>query len=291
MQLGLQIPRFNVPGGTTEFGATLQRAARAADESGYHSVWVMDHLFQIASVGRIEEPMLEAYSALNYLAGFTRNVRLGAMVSAVTYRPAGLLVKIVTSLDVLSGGRAILGIGAGWFEGEARGLDLPFPPLKERFERLDETLQIAHRMWSGDTRPFAGKHYRLDNPLNSPPAISKPHPPIMIGGGGETKTLRLVARYADASNLFGRLPRADLQRKLDLIRQYCLEENRPYESIEKTVLVAFDAGQPVSKLLDELGPLAELGFGTAILSLRDLSQADKIPAAAEAVRTHLPTPA
>jgi F420-dependent oxidoreductase-like protein len=186
----------------------------------------MDHLFQIASVGKPDDPMLEGYAALNFIACVTRSIRLGTMVTAVTYRHPGVLIKQVTTLDVLSGGRAILGIGAGWNEQEARGLGLPFPPLRERFERLDETLQIAHHMWRGDTSPFKGTHYQLEQPLNSPAALSRPHPPILIGGGGERKTLRLVARYADASNLFGRMPRPDLQRKLDLIQQYCAEYGR-----------------------------------------------------------------
>jgi alkanesulfonate monooxygenase SsuD/methylene tetrahydromethanopterin reductase-like flavin-dependent oxidoreductase (luciferase family) len=209
------------------------------------------------------------------------------MVTAVTYRPPGLLVKQLTTLDVLSGGRAILGIGAGWNEQEARGLGLPLPPLKERFERLDETLQIAHHMWRGDTSPFKGKHYQLEQPLNSPPALSRPHPPILIGGGGEQKTLRLVARYADASNLFGRMPRPDLKRKLDLIQQYCAESGRSYDSIEKTALVVLDSEQPMSALVDELGSLDELGFDTAILSMRDITAVDSVSRAAEAVQSQL----
>ncbi|HEV7665528.1 MAG TPA: LLM class F420-dependent oxidoreductase [Chloroflexota bacterium] len=287
MQLGLQLPRFNWPEGPQAFAAGLARVARAADDAGYRSLWVMDHLFQIPSVGKPEEPMLESYSTLGFLAGITHRVRLGTMVTAVTYRSPGLLVKDVTTLDVLSGGRAILGIGAGWYEQEARGLDLPFPPLKERFERLEETLQIAQQMWRGDTTPFVGKHYRLEQPLNSPQVISTPHPPILIGGTGEKKTLPLVARYADACNMFSRMPKADMQRKLDLLRGYCQQEGRSYDSIEKTALVAFDPAEPTSQLVDEIGRLSELGFQTAILSLRDITRADAVQAVAESLQAQL----
>ena len=289
MQLGLQLPRFNWPDGPVAFGPGLARVAQAADQAGYRSLWVMDHLFQIRSVGNAEEPMLEAYAALSFMAGLTQRIRLGTMVTAVTYRQPGVLIKQVTTLDVLSGGRAILGIGAGWNEQEARGLGLPFPPLKERFERLEETLQIAHQMWRGDASAYNGAHYHLERPLNSPPALSRPHPPIMIGGGGEQKTLRLVARYADASNLFGRTPRPDVERKLGLLQQYCAEAGRSYDSIEKTALVTFDPRQPLSVLIDELGPLQELGFGTAILSLRDITDPDGVSRAAEAVLGQLKT--
>jgi F420-dependent oxidoreductase-like protein len=287
MQLGLQLPRFNWPDASAAFGPGLVRVAQAADEAGYRSLWVMDHLFQIASVGKPDEPMLEGYATLNFLAGVTRHVRLGTMVTAVTYRVPGLLIKAVTTLDVLSGGRAILGIGAGWNEQEARGLGLPFPPLKERFERLEETLQIAHHMWRRDISPFHGRHYHLEQPLNSPRALSQPHPPILIGGGGEQKTLRLVARYADASNLFGRTPRPALERKLELIRQYCAEYGRSYDQIEKTALLELDPRQPTSALVDELGPLQELGFQTAILSLRDIAAVDSVSRAADAVHAQL----
>src|SRR6185437_3600761 len=173
-------------------------------DAGFASIWVMDHFFQIAMMGAPEEPMLESYSTLSYLAGATKRVKLGTMVTGVVYRHPGILVKTVTTLDVLSGGRAYLGIGAAWNEQEARGLGVPFPALKERFERLEETLQIAHQMWSGDRSPYNGRYYQLTDPLNSPQPLTKPHPPIMIGGGGEQKTLRLVAQYGDACNLFAR---------------------------------------------------------------------------------------
>jgi F420-dependent oxidoreductase-like protein len=179
--------------------------------------------------------MLEGYSALAFAAGITKRIKLGTMVTGVTYRHPGLLVKQVTSLDVLSGGRAYFGIGAGWFEREHLGLGVPFPALSERFTRLEETLQIAQQMWSGNTAPFVGKHYQLAEPINQPPALSRPHPPILIGGSGEKKTLRLVARYADACNLFG-ADLGELERKLEILRRHCDEVGRDYDAIEKTTL-------------------------------------------------------
>ncbi|HZC19490.1 MAG TPA: LLM class F420-dependent oxidoreductase, partial [Rubrobacteraceae bacterium] len=202
MRIGLQVPRFTWPGGPGDLGPRLAEIGRTADEAGFASIWVMDHFFQIQYVGATEEPMLEGYSALSYLAGVTAWAKLGTLVTGVIYRHPGILVKTVTTLDVLSGGRAYFGIGAGWFEREAKGLGVPFPPVSERFERLEETLRIARQMWSGEVAPYDGKHYHLAEALNSPQALTKPHPPIMVGGMGERKTLRLVAQYADACNLF-----------------------------------------------------------------------------------------
>src|SRR5689334_22497769 len=183
MRIGLQLPRFHWSGGAPQIGQKLSAIVRAADDAGFASIWLMDHLFQIRSIGKVEEEMLEAYATLGFMAARTRSARLGTLVTGVHYRHPGVLVKQVTTLDVLSQGRAWLGIGAGWYERESSGLGVPFPPLKDRFERLEETLQIAHAMWRGDTQPFYGKHFRLAEPINSPPAISQPHPPILIGGG------------------------------------------------------------------------------------------------------------
>jgi F420-dependent oxidoreductase-like protein len=271
VKIGLQIPRFHWPGGPPLIAETLSAIARTADDAGFASIWVMDHFFQISSIGKVEEEMLEAYTTLGFLAGCTRNARLGTMVTGVHYRHPGVLIKQVTTLDVLSGGRAWLGIGAGWNERESKGLGVPFPPLKERFERLQETLEIAHAMWRGDTQPIYGKHFRLAEPINSPPPISSPHPPIMVGGGGERKTLRLVARYADACNLFTRYGKRDLERKLGKLRQYCDEAGRSFDAIDRTSLGQWD---PVRKspqeIVDELGELHELGFTTAIASVRNV---------------------
>jgi F420-dependent oxidoreductase-like protein len=236
MRIGLQVPSFTWPDGPTGIGSKLAEIGKTADEAGFASLWVMDHFFQIQYVGPVEEPMLEGYSALSYLAGITERVKLGTLVTGVIYRYPGILLKTVTTLDVLSGGRAYLGIGAGWFEREARGLGVPFPTTKERFERLEETLQIAAQMWSGKVAPYRGVHYHLEEALNSPPALTHPHPPIMIGGMGEKKTLRLVAKYADACNLFAFAGADVIRHKLDVLRRHCEDVGRPYEDIERTAL-------------------------------------------------------
>ncbi|MBV9359227.1 MAG: LLM class F420-dependent oxidoreductase [Chloroflexi bacterium] len=266
MKIGLQIPRFTWPDAPASIGPSLARIVRQAEDAGYDSIWVMDHLFQIRSIGRYTEPMLEAYTTLGFLAGVTSRVRLGAMVSAVTLRHPGILVKQVSALDVLSGGRASLGIGAAWNAQEHIGLGIPFPPVAERFERLEETLQIAHQMWRGDTRPFHGRHYQLEEPVNVPPPLQAPHPPILVGGGGERKTLRLVATYADAWNVFGFLPHAQLVHKLGVLREHCARVERDPAAIEKTALLSLDPEQGVDRILRRLDRLRQLGFDTIITS-------------------------
>jgi F420-dependent oxidoreductase-like protein len=264
VKIGLQIPDFTWPGGPPRLGADLATVVRAADDAGFEMVAVMDHFFQIRGVGPPEHEMLEAYTTLGYLAAHTSRAKLATLVTGAIYRYPGLLAKIVTTLDVLSGGRAWLGIGAGWNEEESRGLGFPFPPVAERFERLEETIQICRQMWSGDETPYRGKYYQLERPLNSPQALSKPHPPIMIGGGGEKKTLRLVARYAQACNLF---PGPDLAHKLDVLREHCEREGRDYDEIEKTCYFLFDVGEKGEKagaVVDQLGGLAAMGFDMAI---------------------------
>lgn len=236
MHLGLQVPNFTWPNGQSRLGQTFGQIAERADKAGLYSMWVMDHFFQIPNVGPAENEMLEGWSALAFAAGRTNRIRLGTMVTGVTYRYPGILVKTATTLDVLSEGRAYFGIGAAWNEQEHKGLGVPFPPVAERFERLEETLQIALQMWAGDEKPYNGKRYHLDRPLNSPQSVQRPHPPILIGGGGERKTLRLVAQYADACNLFARMGNDVLQHKLDVLREHCQALGRPYEQIEKTTL-------------------------------------------------------
>jgi len=271
MRIGLELVTFTNPHDTAGIGPLLAGIAQTVDEYGFASLWVMDHLFQISpGLGAVDSPMLESYSALNYLAGLTKRVRLGTSVTAVTYRHPGQLIKAVTALDVLSGGRANFGIGAGWYEREAQGLGIPFPPLKERFERLEETLQIAHQMFAGDRRPFNGKHYQLAEPINSPPPLSKPHPPILIGGGGETKTLRLVAEYADACNLFIRLGIPALQHKLDVLKRHCDEVGRPYEEIERTALgtILLAPGQmTAADVIETCKELAAIGIQHVIFNM------------------------
>jgi len=264
MQLGVQIPDFTFPGGPARLGADLAAIARAADEAGFEFLAVMDHFFQIGLIGPPEREMLEAYTTLGYLAGSTSRLKLLTLVTGTVYRHPGVLAKTVTTLDVLSGGRAWLGIGAAWNDEESRGLGIPFPPVAERFERLEETLQICLQMWRGDESPYTGRHYQLERPINSPQVLSRPHPPILIGGGGERKTLRLVAKYADACNLF---PGPDLARKLDVLRAHCEAEGRDYDEITKTCYFIYDVGEKGEKaaqMVDQLGELAGMGFQAAI---------------------------
>jgi F420-dependent oxidoreductase-like protein len=263
MKLGLHIPDYTWPGGPDSLGHDLARVGQAAEEAGFDRVSVMDHFFQIRGVGPPEHEMLEAYTTLGYLAAHTARVKLLTLVTGVVYRQPGLLAKAVTTLDVLSGGRAMLGIGAAWNEEESRGLGLNFPPIAERFELLEDALKICLQMWSGDDGPFTGTHAKLERTLNSPQAISRPHPPILIGGSGERKTLRLVARYAQACNLF---PGPDLDHKLDVLRRHCETEGRDYDEIEKTVLFNFDVGpngERVGELVDGLRDLHKRGFQVA----------------------------
>ncbi|MFL5805058.1 MAG: LLM class F420-dependent oxidoreductase [Roseiflexaceae bacterium] len=269
MRIGLQLPSFSWPGGAATIGPRLAEIGRTADDAGFASIWVMDHFFQIPVVGPPEEPMLEGYSALSYLAAVTKRAKLGTLVTGVIYRHPGILVKTVTTLDVLSGGRAYLGIGAAWNEQESRGLGVPFPPLKERFERLEEALKIAHQMWADDRSPYNGKHYQLADPLNSPQSLTKPHPPIMIGGGGEQKTLRLVAQYADACNLFARMGADVLRQKLEVLRGHCEAVGRPYEAIERTALntVNLAGADTPASIIAQCRELAGLGFQHIIFNM------------------------
>jgi len=261
MKIGLQIPDFSTPRGPERLGAELATVARTADDAGFEYIAVMDHFFQIPAVGPADREMLEAYTTLGYLAACTSRAALLTVITGTVYRDPGVLAKIVTTLDVLSKGRAWLGIGAAWNEQESRGLGIPFPPVAERFERLEETLQICLQMWHGDELPYHGKHYQLERPLNSPQSLSRPHPPIMVGGGGEKKTLRLVARYADACNVFaGR----DEARKLDVLRQHCEAVGRDYDTIYKTVYYAFNTSLGAQRIIDDLATLAGLGFDAAI---------------------------
>ena len=289
MKIGIGVTNFSWSRPTSEIGPTVARIARTADEAGIDSIWTMDHFFQIRLSGLPPEaPMLEAYATLAFIAGHTRRIRLGTMVTSVSYRHPGVLIKAVTSLDVLSGGRMVFGVGAGapfnipsnLTVAEARlrghevaGLGIPFPSLAERFERLEELLQIAHQMWRGDEAPFEGRQYQLARPLNSPNSLQRPHPPILIGGSGERKTLRLVAQYADACNLFdipGSRFQDDLAHKLDVLRQHCLEVGRNYADIEKTCTATFDLGEDrqegLQGLVHHLHELADVGIDHVLLT-------------------------
>ena len=278
MRVGLQIPNFTWPSGQANLGDTFGLIAERAERAGFYSMWVMDHFFQIRNVGPAENEMLEGWSALAFAAGRTNRIKLGTMVTGVTYRHPGILIKTATTLDVLSHGRAYLGIGAAWNEEEHNGLGVPFPPLKERFERLEETLQIAHQMWSGDEKPYAGRHYYLKRPLNSPRPVQQPHPPILIGGGGEQKTLRMVAQYADACNIFARMGKDVVQHKLDVLRQHCERLGRPYEQIEKTTLDVLrlsrdgkEGTRTPAQAIEYFAGLAEMGIDQALFSMPNVS--------------------
>src|SRR5580658_1080095 len=265
MKLGVHVADFTFPGGPAQLGPDLKRIAVAAEDAGFAKLSVMDHVWQIGVVGPPDHEMLEAYTALGYLAACTSRIELLAWVTAVVYREPGLLAKCVTSLDVVSGGRAWLGIGAAWNEEESRGLGLPFPPTAERFERLEEALQICLQMWSGSEEPYEGKHYTLERTLNSPQSLQRPHPPILIGGGGEKKTLRMVAQYAQACNLFAG-PGAEVERKLDILRGHCEAVGRDYDEIQKTVMFSLDPGpngENVDALIEQLRELAALGVSHA----------------------------
>lgn len=283
MKLGLHIADFTWDGGPVALPQHLGEVARGAEQAGYDRVSVMDHVWQIGHLGPPEHEMLEAYTALGYLAAVTERVKLLTVVTAVVYREPGLLAKAVTTLDVLSGGRAMLGIGAAWNEEESRGLGLFFPSTAERFERLEEALQICQQMWSDNNGPYEGKHYRLERTLNSPQALSRPHPPILIGGAGEQKTLRMVAQYADACNIFDS---PELAHKLQVLRDHCERLGRDYDEIEKTAQTRFDLGprgERVEQTIEHLHELAELGIEVAHGTLAGVTRPGTLDLMAERV--------
>jgi F420-dependent oxidoreductase-like protein len=266
MRFSISITNYSCPSPPAALGSKLARVVRAADDAGLDTVWVADHLIQADPTSTPDAEMLEAYTTLGFLAAQTQRVRLGTMVSGVTFRPASLLIKAVTTLDVLSGGRAWLGVGAGYQEDEARAMDLPLPPIAERFERLNETLQLALQMWSGESSPFEGRYLHLKRPLSNPRALHTPHPPILIGGMGERKTLRLVARYADACNLFD-IPDEGktIKHKLEILARHCDAVGRPYEQIEKTVSTRLNPDESPEAFAQRCAALAPLGIEHAVV--------------------------
>jgi F420-dependent oxidoreductase-like protein len=291
MKLGLQIPSFTWPGGAAAIGPTLGRVVRDADDAGFDSIWVMDHFFQIRSVGAVEEPMLEGWTTLGFMAANSSRARLGLMVGGVHYRNPGLWIKAATTLDVLSGGRAWLGIGAAWNEQESRGLGFPFPPLAERFELLEDTLRMAHGMWTGERGSEAaldGHHLHAMHLLNSPQSITRPRPPIMIGGGGEKKTLRLVAQYADACNVFGS-PEM-ISRKYRILDEHCAAVGRDPSEIERSTLQGVNLtsdggrhGESADQVVDRFGELSDAGADAVIFSVPDVHDPDRIARLAEVI--------
>jgi F420-dependent oxidoreductase-like protein len=278
MKLGLQVNSFTWPGGAAAIGPTLARVTRSADDVGFDSIWVMDHFFQIRGLGPPEAPMLEGMTTLGFMAANSERARLGLMVGGIHYRAPALWIKAITTLDVLSGGRAWFGIGAAWNEEESTALGFPFPPLRERFEILEETLQMAQAMWSGGTgtgEAFHGKHVTATRLLNSPQAISRPRVPIMIGGGGEKKTLRLVAQYADACNVFG--DATLIKQKYAVLREHCERLGRPYDEIERSTLQSVDVdAQSSDELVERFGVLGEAGAQSVLISVRGVSDLTRL---------------
>lgn len=267
MKLGFHIVAFDHQGGVPAIAPTLARVGEVSEAVGASHLSVMDHWFQMEMMAPAEDPMLEGYTTLGYLAAHTSTIPLGLLVTGVTYRHPGLLAKIVTTLDVLSGGRAELGIGAAWYDREHHGLGVPFPPLAERFERLEETLQICLQMWDADNNgPFEGRHYQLAETICSPPPISSPRPKILIGGSGERKTLRLVAQYADACNIFASSP-DEVAHKLDVLRAHCDAVGRDPSSIRKTILYVQQtlATGDTDAFLRDMEAYAAIGIEEAIV--------------------------
>ena len=278
MKFGLQINNFTWPGGAAAIGPTLARVTRTADDVGFDSIWVMDHFFQIRGLGPPEAPMLEGLTALGFMAAHSEKARIGLMVGGIHYRPPGLWIKAHTTLDVLTGGRAWFGIGAAWNEEESAGLGFAMPPLGRRFQWLEETLQMAHAMWSGGAgsgESFDGTHVHASRLLNSPQALSRPRVPIMIGGGGERKTLRLVAQYADACNVFGGPER--IAHKYAVLREHCERLGRPYDEIEKSTLQSVDLDrESPDQIVEQFGALGEAGAQHILFSLRGVSDTSKL---------------
>lgn len=283
MKLGLMVSSFTWPGGDAAIGPTLGRVVGSADDAGFDSIWVMDHFFQIG--GKTEEPMLEGTTALGFMAAQSKRARLGLLVGGIHYRPVGLWLKAITTLDVLSGGRAWMGLGAAWNEQESKALGFPMPPLGTRFEMLEEALQIVHAGWEGERGSeagFDGRHYQPRRLLSSPQALTKPHPPILVGGGGERRTLRLVAQYADACNVFGTDP-DQLRHKFDVLRRHCEAVGRDYDSIEKSTLTSISITPDGARrsltpaaLIDRLGAIAEAGVQHVMLTVRGVDDVSKL---------------
>jgi F420-dependent oxidoreductase-like protein len=274
MNIGLQIPSFKVPGGTAAIRPKLKEIVTTAEESGFSSLWVMDHYYQIKGLfgEAYNDPMMESYTTLGYFAGLTEKVYLGVLVTGVIYRHPSVLLKMVNTLDILSGGRAYLGIGAAWYEAEAKGFGIPYPSTSERFEQLEDTLQLVKALWDSEETSFEGKHFSAPAITNNPRPLSKPHPRIMIGGTGPKKTLRMVAQYADACNIGEWVGNENMQKALDTLKEHCETLGRDYETIEKTCLCTVhlaekDTADSVAGRIEEL---AAMGFSHVIFNMPDV---------------------
>ncbi|MFQ6327087.1 TIGR03560 family F420-dependent LLM class oxidoreductase [Nocardia sp. CWNU-33] len=291
MRVSISMTNFTLPGGPPELRDYLTRIARVADESGIDTLWVPDHLLPADPMSAIDAPMLEACTTLGFLAAQTERVRLGTLVTAVHFRPPSVTVKAISTLDVLTGGRAWFGIGAGYQQDEALAMGLSLPSVSERFERLEETLRLARQMWAGDTSPFVGVHYRLEHPANSPNTLRRPHPPILVGGAGERRTLRLVARYADACNLFD-IPDGGktLRHKLAVLAEHCAETDRPYGDIDKTVTTALAPGESAAQFARRCADLAKLGAEHIVVITRNVPWTDEAVRIVAAGAADMPQP-
>jgi F420-dependent oxidoreductase-like protein len=282
-RLGLQIPNFTFPGvADADLFETIAGIAMTADNSGFDSLWVMDHLYQIEMVGPREDPMLEAYTLLGALASRTRDIALGTMVTGVTYRNPALLAKIVTTLDIISSGRAILGIGAAWNDDEHAGYGYDFPTAKERLDRLEEALQIIPAMFTEQSPSFSGRHYRVQDVLNNPKPV-RGRIPVLIGGGGEKRTLRLVARYGDACNLFGGPD--DVRHKLDVLERHCADVGRDPAEITKTIL--YTVHDP-TQAAEKIAAYTAVGVDGVVINMPDVADLDKLATTGETLRKVLP---
>jgi F420-dependent oxidoreductase-like protein len=274
MKIGLQIPSFKYPGGTTAIRPKLKEIVTTAEEAGFSSLWVMDHYYQIKGLfgEAYTDPMMEAYTTLGYFAGLTEKAYLGVLVTGVIYRHPSVLMKMVNTLDILSGGRAYLGIGAAWYEEEAKGFGIPYPSTSERFEHLEDNLQLAKALWDSDETSFEGQHFSAPAITNNPRPLSKPHPRIMIGGMGPKKTLRMVAQYADACNIFERAGAEKIQEALDTLKSHCDNLGRDYDTVEKTSLgtVHLSDNDTVESTFNRIKQLSQMGFTHAIFNMPDV---------------------
>lgn len=274
MRIGLQIPSFKYPGGTAAIRPKLKEIVTTAEEAGFYSLWVMDHFYQIKGLfgEAYTDPMLEAYTTLGYFAGLTEKAYLGVLVTGVIYRHPSVLMKMVNTLDILSGGRSYLGIGAAWYEEEAIGYGIPYPSTSERFEQLEDSLRLAKALWSGDETSFEGKHFSAPAITNNPRPLSNPHPRIMIGGTGPNKTLRMVAQYADACNIGDWVGAENMQKAVDTLKKHCADRGRDYNTVEKTSLgtVHLSGDDTVDSVVNRLKELAKMGFTQAIINMPDV---------------------
>ena len=274
MHIGLQIPSFKYPGGTAAIRPKLKEIVTTAEESGFYSLWVMDHYYQIKGLfgEAYTDPMLEAYTTLGYMAGLTEKAYLGVLVTGVIYRHPSVLMKVINTLDILSGGRAYLGIGAAWYEEEAKGYGIPYPSTSERFEQLEDNLKLAKAVWNSDEISFEGKHFSAPAITNNPRPLSNPHPRIMIGGTGPKKTLRMVAQYADACNIGDWVGRENMQKAIDTLKEHCESLGRDYNTIEKTSLctVNLSGEDTVDSVIRLIKELSEMGFTQAIFNMPDV---------------------